>query len=382
MANPSPSGPGVERLREQLVRIWIADSDNEVLSERSAGTEGGNGTMRRLLAVMLMLCVAHVAMAANLGVTSNKVETWIDNGDHAYDGREGGETCATAVPVGALPYTDTGATCDNINDYDWICPYSMSTAQDVVYSFNPPSTGPYFADLCASSYDTKIYIYAGTCTGTPVACNDDAGCGYSGYQSRIENITLTAGTTYYIIVDGYGSSCGTYILTVDHFVPPHVECPATAYLEGEPPCVDNYFDIYNGGCNSPIGQQVWQPIGAQLNNCADMCGKSCTYLFGGFSYRDTDWYSCFGIGANLTLDVIAEFPVALIYIYGLNCDTPGYDYYTGSPMQHVVGTRYVALDVEIWPWVGPSVFSGVPESTYWLNLCGIKVLGVPVQPST
>jgi hypothetical protein len=46
---------------------------------------------------------------------------------------EGGETIDDATPIAGLPYTDTGDTSDNVNDYDEVCPFSGSTAPDVVY---------------------------------------------------------------------------------------------------------------------------------------------------------------------------------------------------------------------------------------------------------
>jgi hypothetical protein len=54
-------------------------------------------------------------------------------GDRAVDGREGGENLDSAVPEPGLPFTDTGATCDNFNDYDEVCPFTGSTSPDVVY---------------------------------------------------------------------------------------------------------------------------------------------------------------------------------------------------------------------------------------------------------
>ena len=43
----------------------------------------------------------------------------------------GGDTCACATVIGLLPFYDTGDTCDFVNDYDAVCPWS-STSPDVV----------------------------------------------------------------------------------------------------------------------------------------------------------------------------------------------------------------------------------------------------------
>ncbi len=71
-----------------------------------------------------------------------------------------------------------------------------------------------------------VYVRTGTCaSGTPLACNDDTASCATGdpcfaathHGSRVTP-TVTAGQTYYIVVDGYGGSCGgssgSFTLTV------------------------------------------------------------------------------------------------------------------------------------------------------------------------
>ncbi len=164
------------------------------------------------------------------------------------DGRQGGENVGSAVLIPNLPFADDGATCDNLDEYDAVCPYTGSTSPDVVYKYVPTSEVNVTIDLCASDYDTKVFVYRWPELYEPVACNDDAGCGYSGWQSRLENLTLDAGEQYYIVIDGYGGDCGHYVLQVSEHQPCVVECPPGAMHEGEPPCVDGYYDVYNGGC--------------------------------------------------------------------------------------------------------------------------------------
>ena len=74
-------------------------------------------------------------------------------------------------------------------------------------------TGAITVDLCASTYDTKVYVYNSSMA--VIACNDD----YCSYQSFIANVPVTTGATYYIVVDGYGGSCGNYNMLVDWYVP-------------------------------------------------------------------------------------------------------------------------------------------------------------------
>lgn len=335
--------------------------------------------MRQLLVVLLALGFAGTVMAANIGTTPDLSGKGIP-GDGAVDGREGGETIETALPIPSLPYTDTGATCDNINNYDEVCPYSGSTSNDVVYKYAPGATVAVDIDLCYSGYDTKVYVYRAPDYVNPIACNDDFyfGAPCYVYSSKIEQLTLAAGETYYIVVDGYGGDCGSYQMDVVPFEPCVVECPPGALQEGEPPCVDNYYDQYNGGCNST----GWTLVEAQEGGCATMCGLSCTYSYQGLSYRDTDWFTMNAVGGMVTTECVAEFPLQFIFIYGADCNNLLYDLATGGPCQPVQLNRNMSAGVEFWLWVGAQVFSGVPESAYAFDVCGIEGGAIPTVETT
>ncbi len=125
----------------------------------------------------------------------------------------GGDTCASATVVSAFPYTDAGDTCGATNDYDEVCNYPGSLSPDLVYSFTPNSACTANISLCDSAYDTKLYVYESTCGGANFACNDDS-CGVSGWRSELVGVNLTGGNTYYVVVDGYGSDCGTFNINI------------------------------------------------------------------------------------------------------------------------------------------------------------------------
>jgi hypothetical protein len=324
-----------------------------------------------------MLGVAGWASAANLNTSINLDGKGQFNDPGAPDGREGGEDVGTAFPIPALPFNDTGTTTGHVNDYDEICPYSGSTSADVVYSYTPAGNEAITVDLCASDYDTKVYIYAGG-PGNLVACNDDAGCGYSGYQSLLENVALSGGTTYYIVVDGYGGSTGGYVMSIQGFQPCVVECPAGAQQEGEPPCGTDYYDEYNGGCNS-VG---WTMVPGDAQGCATVCGKSGTYLYQGSSYRDTDWFELTAAGGVANASCTAEFPLQFIFIYGPDCNNLGYDLGTGGPCTPVSLSSNLTAGATFWLWVGAQVFTGIDcDSDYVMDVCGIEG-GVPTVEKT
>lgn len=272
------------------------------------------------------------------------------------DGREGGETMADAWMIYALPFGDTGNTCDNINNYDEECPYTGSTAPDVVYAYEPPYDMCVSVSLCNWSYDTKVYVYEDVAGNVPLnGCNDD---NYDcvdppvSYTSWIPEVVMLAGHTYYIVVDGYGTGCGDYVLEMDEVeCSPPFECIGVP--EGEPTCYDGYDDHYNGGCNAVPPVFSIQPVGDMT-----VCGESGVFDFGGSTYRDTDWYQIYPCGGvPITITVEAEFPVLFGFVGGIEgCVAPAFiSYLTAAPLTPTSLTEYlpyglVAIFVSTSDW--------------------------------
>jgi hypothetical protein len=133
---------------------------------------------------------------------------------------QGGEDCATAVALDALPVSVSGTTAGHDNDYDAVCPYGGSDAPDVVYAYTPAEDMLVDITLCAgpTDYDSKLHVYDACPPGPDslVACNDDACVSSIGepWVSELTAVELIAGTTYYIVVDGYAGAAGEYTLDV------------------------------------------------------------------------------------------------------------------------------------------------------------------------
>ena len=260
------------------------------------------------------------------------------------DGREGGETIATAWTIYALPFNDVGNTCDNIDDYDEACPYTGSTSPDVVYAYAPAADMCVSISLCDSYYDTKVFVYEDVVGNVPIdGCNDDNfNCVDPpvSYTSWIESVVLLAGHTYYIVVDGYGGGCGDYVLEMTE-----VDCPEPCDVicvgvpEGEPTCYDGYDDVFNSGCNGTGFPFSIQPVGNTT-----ICGESGVYDFGGSTYRDTDWYQiypCGGVPISITVE--AEFGVLFGFVEGIgDCVAPAfYSYTTAAECTPTTLTEYL-----------------------------------------
>jgi len=288
----------------------------------------------------------------------------------ASDGREGGEDIATAIPIDSFPFADTGATCDNLDDYDEACPFGGSTSPDVVYSLVPSYDMFLDVDLCWSDYDTKVYLYdAGL---DLIACNDDyyvdPPCGE--FTSFLWAVPVLADSTYYIVVDGFGGDCGNYEIEIDQFFPSFVFCPECVPTEGEPSLVTDYVDEYNGGCLS--SPQVFQELEVQGEMCASLCGVSGWYLVDGLSYRDTDWFKVTAADVQIDFTVRAEFPVDM-YVLLPDCADLQIVEQASAPAGVPTTISFpTGLDEVYWLWVGPQVFSGpVNEFDYLLEVCGV-----------
>src|SRR2546428_569767 len=97
---------------------------------------------------------------------------------------------------------------------------SSGTAPEQVYQWTPAASGTATIQTCGAgtTFDTVLYMRSGACAGGPemaAGCNDDACTNATGlYRASRLTPTVTAGQTYYIVVDGYGGAQGLYGLTV------------------------------------------------------------------------------------------------------------------------------------------------------------------------
>ena len=194
--------------------------------------------------------------------------------------------------------------------------------------------------------------------GNLLGCNDDMlGCGAMGYQSWL-SVELVAGNTYYIVIDGYGSDCGTYELDIQEHVP-CVYCPPGAVVEIEPECMDPENDIHNGGCNSdPPVFHLIQPS----EDTIDVCGTSGTYYQSGSNWRDTDWYQLdLAQASEITFRCIPNFNMTMGFVDGREgCEgVSGFHSYTTTFACYVAELTETLPAGTWWLWVGPTEFTGV-----------------------
>ncbi|MEZ4386837.1 MAG: hypothetical protein R3D98_04550 [Candidatus Krumholzibacteriia bacterium] len=322
----------------------------------------------QLMAIVGALLVGTAAGALDLGATCPLKSAVTYPANPPSEVRQGGDTIADAVAV-SIPVLTSGTTVGFTDDYDEACPYSLSTSPDVVYSLSAGGDMEIDIDLLGSTYDTKVYVYDQDLV--LVACNDDF---YPDYVSKLEGVPLEANVQYFVVIDGYGGAAGDYLLQIYQTPFCVIECPAGGELEGEPPLVDGYLDVYNSGCGSPDPGSAFGTITHEV-----FCGVSGWYLASdGLSSRDTDWFEIeVPASGAIEIEGDAERPT---YV----CELAPHDCGSVAIVQSVVIGPCVpqglvipgAPGSTVWLWVGPTSFVGpINEYSYVLltNLASVAV---------
>ncbi len=270
---------------------------------------------------------------------------------NASSSRVEGDTCAEAYIVPALPYNTVATTTDNTDTGGQASP-------DEWYKFTATVEGLYYISLCgpATNFDTYLWLFQDDCL-TEVTHNDDE----CGLYSEIA-VILTPGD-YVASVEGYSSS-GDYELDIWYQEPCDLTCPPEGIVDTEPNCADEYVDVTNGGCDST------PPVFGALT-CGDtICGTSGTFLVGGASTRDTDWY-LFDVTvlSTVTWTVTAEFDS---YIKLVNV-TP--DCLTNTTIAYAYGNYCQPMSVASVLDVGQYAVYVAPYSAYDVVPCDADWIG-------
>lgn len=291
----------------------------------------------------------------------------------------GGDTIGSATVIPGLPYSDSGNTCGYVDNYAPNCGFAGG-APDVVYAFSPGANINVDIQLCGSSYDTELYVLENG-VANQIACNDD----YCGLSSALFNVALTAGNTYYIVVDGYSANCGSYVIDIAENVPCIVDCPPGALAEGEADCVNDVLDFYNAGCNT--SPPAFTDLPCTPGGNVTVCGTYGGFTYTGLSYRDTDWYQInLSAPTAITWCVAGEYDTLIGIIDGnLGCPvTAFYDSAVNGPC--VPGCVSQVLGPGTW-WLfvatsgfGPA--AGACGGNYTATLSGYQCGPVSVEPMT
>lgn len=268
---------------------------------------------------------------------------------------QGADACPATVLTGTYIY-DTGTTTGRVNNYNPLIPCGTSTAADVIYQWTPPVSSIYTISTDGSSYDTYLHIrWLGVCPGTTqYACDDDGG---PGTTSQI-TMRFYSFETYYIIVDGYNTNNGAYVLwSTESCKLPVSACDITECGEFiyDP---NHSINDCNGACNNQNLIPTWQDI--QL--CQSVCGKSFTYVnHQGNNWRDTDSYQ-FTLTEACSLEITLNTEMSTqLFIFNSGCPWSGtfFDEVWDYPCSTVTYITNCLPAGTYSFWIGPTVFSGL-----------------------
>lgn len=195
------------------------------------------------------------------------------------------DTCATAIVIGAGtsgPFSNVGLTNSTTLEGSPAPTCAASSFdRDLWCAFTAPCSGTATFETCSmTTGDTVMAVYSGACGAlTPLGCNDDA----CSLRSRVAGIAVTAGSTYYVRLDTFGTTA-----TATNFA-------VTVSIAGS-------GNADECGCAGPLalGANAVATTGSTVSAPAWSCG----FVAGG----DT-WYSYTVGGAgcrNVTFDTIGS----------------------------------------------------------------------------
>lgn len=125
-----------------------------------------------------------------------------------------GSLCTDPIVISSLPYTTTDNTANYGDNYDppTATPISCGAGtsgnyylggNDVVYAYTPTTDGAISIQLPSALGWTGLFVYT-SCAGigaAPYACN----CSSAAGNRTINNMAVTAGQTYYIVISSWPS---------------------------------------------------------------------------------------------------------------------------------------------------------------------------------
>ncbi len=123
----------------------------------------------------------------------------------------GNDSFASATGIAGASGNITGTTRSATRQTGEPKPLSVwgNSGSSIWYSWTATDTGTLSLSTVGSNYDTMLAIYTGSAVGAltvlPNGANDDFG---AGLLTSSVSVNVTAGTTYRIVIDGYGRTSG------------------------------------------------------------------------------------------------------------------------------------------------------------------------------
>ncbi len=161
------------------------------------------------------LTIEQVSQPTEVGLCDDVVDNDNDgltdcfDADCAAEGMCEPPVCADEV-VGAIAQgiLSEGTTRGGTDSFAPPC--AGTGGSDVGIAWTAPSDGTFIFSTAGSSFDTVLYALYGTCTGSPIRCDDNES---GSPQSEIQ-IEAHRGDKLVLVVDGVGRASGDYVLSV------------------------------------------------------------------------------------------------------------------------------------------------------------------------
>lgn len=150
------------------------------------------------------------------------------------------DDCSQATPIagaGLFPFSTIGAT-----DSGQMSNCNVQASHDAWFAWTPAVTDNYLFSICDPDFPSVLSLREGCGNNQQLVCDDgfDYGqhvCGGSLFDSAVFANGLTAGTTYWIQIDGWGSAnpnTGTGLLEIQTVTPPpNDECATPQPVSGQ-----------------------------------------------------------------------------------------------------------------------------------------------------
>lgn len=190
-------------------------------------------------------------------------------------------TTGTIGTAATLPYSSGAVTTcgagNSITDANTpnICSLSdYYTGEERVYRFTPAATGQItITHNSTSYYDTGLMLYQGCPSGSSGVCVESSQYAASGTRTVCSNVT--AGQTYYLVVDGWGS-CNAYSLTIS--APNTAISSSTCSMAYTPSAATYSFHTFTGTSLPTTDDVLFNAI---INFGFPVCFDGARY-FGGY----------------------------------------------------------------------------------------------------
>ena len=135
-----------------------------------------------------------------------------------------GDNLSLPIVVASLPFTTSNSNAAGSGYTSTYVGTNAQTSPDVFYQFTTGNcTDSIIISTCISSFDTYVHLLSST--GTWIASNDDNGSSCTGTSGSLKAL-VQPNTTYFTVIEGFGTTTGSFNLTISQIDNP----PAVANI--------------------------------------------------------------------------------------------------------------------------------------------------------